>query len=66
MVDGPEDDELSVRPNQIFAVSLPYPLLQGAQATAVVDAVGRDLLTSYGLRSLAACDPAYQGICAGD
>ena len=66
VVDGPEGDDLSVRPNQIFAVSLPYPLLKGAQAAAVVDAVGRDLLTSYGLRSLAACDPAYQGICAGD
>ena len=62
VVDTPEgDDDLSLRPNQVFAVSLPFPLLSDEQARSVVDAVGRALLTSYGLRSLAPSDPRYQG-----
>ncbi len=61
VVDTPRGDDLSVRPNQVFAVSLPYPLLEGAEAAAVVDAVGETLLTSYGLRSLSPSDPGYHG-----
>ncbi len=61
VVDGPGGDDLAVRPNQIFAVSLPFPLLDGADAAAVVDAAGRALLTTYGLRSLSADDAGYQG-----
>ncbi|HLZ72473.1 MAG TPA: amylo-alpha-1,6-glucosidase [Dehalococcoidia bacterium] len=66
VVDGPNGDDFSERPNQIFAVSLPNPLLEGAVAAGVVDAVGRDLLTSGGLRSLAPAEPAYQGGYGGD
>ncbi len=66
VVDGPEGDDLSMRPNQIFAVSLPYPLLSGAKAAGVVDAVGRLLLTTYGLRSLSPDAPAYHGGYGGD
>ncbi|HKX17071.1 MAG TPA: amylo-alpha-1,6-glucosidase [bacterium] len=66
VVDGPEGDDLSVRPNQIFAVSLPFPLLEGEVAAAVVRAVGRALLTTYGLRSLAPDAPAYRGTYEGD
>jgi predicted glycogen debranching enzyme len=66
VVDGPTGDDWTLRPNQIFAVSLPYPLLEGAAARAVVDAVGRDLLTSYGLRSLSPEDPAYRGMYGGN
>jgi predicted glycogen debranching enzyme len=66
VVDGPEGDELSLRPNQIFAVSLPYPLIDGDRAQAVVRSVGRSLLTPYGLRSLAPRDPAYHGDYGGD
>jgi 4-alpha-glucanotransferase len=66
VVDGPEGDDLSVRPNQIFAVSLPYPLLEGTEAEAVVAAVGRSLLTSYGLRTLSPDDPRYHGDYGGD
>jgi len=55
-----------VRPNQIFAVSLPFPLLDAADAVAVLEAVGRDLLTTYGLRSLSPEDPAYHGDYHGD
>ncbi|MDB5077577.1 MAG: putative glycogen debranching enzyme [Chloroflexi bacterium] len=66
VLDGPQGDDWSLRPNQIFAVSLPYPLLDGSAARSVVDAVGRSLLTSYGLRSLAPVDPAYHGSYGGD
>jgi predicted glycogen debranching enzyme len=66
VVDGPEGDDLAIRPNQIFAVSLPFPLLEGDDAAAVVDAVGRVLLTTYGLRSLGVDAPGYHGTYEGD
>jgi predicted glycogen debranching enzyme len=51
----------SFRPNQIFAVGgLPLPLLEGARARAVVDAVEVSLLTPLGLRSLAPGEPGYR------
>lgn len=53
VLDGPDGDDATLRPNQILAVSLPYsPLDRSAQA-AVVQICGRELLASYGLRSLA-------------
>ncbi len=55
-----------VRPNQIFAVSLPYSALSAVEMRAVVDACGRELLTSYGLRSLSPQDPDYVGRYEGD
>lgn len=52
----------SIRPNQIFAIGgLPFPLLEGAAARAVVDQVEAHLLTPLGLRTLAPSDPAYRG-----
>jgi predicted glycogen debranching enzyme len=66
VVDGPAGDENRVRPNQIFAVSLPEPLLEGDAARAVLTSVGRNLLTSYGLRSLSPDDPDYRGDYGGD
>src|SRR5918999_3534686 len=66
VVDGPDGDDWTLRPNQIFAVALPEPLLEGADAKAVVDAVGSALLTSYGLRSLNPDHIAYRGDYGGD
>jgi glycogen debranching enzyme len=51
--------------NQIFAVSLPHPLLDGVAAVEVVDEVGRLLLTSLGLRSLGPGTPGYRGTYSG-
>jgi len=55
----------SLRPNQIFAVSLPFSPLSIEQSAAVVDVVRRELLTPVGLRSLAQGDrnfhPTYAG-----
>lgn len=56
----------SIRPNQIFAVSLPYTLLPREKAMRVVEVVRRELLTPYGLRSLAPTDPQYGGRYEGD
>jgi glycogen debranching enzyme len=66
VVDGPDGDDWTLRPNQIFAVSLPYPLLEGEEAQRVVDVVGRSLVASHGLRSLSPDDPAYRGSYSGD
>ena len=60
VVDGTARDA-SMRPNQIFAVSLRHSPLSAVRARLVVDAVERELLTPYGLRSLAPSDPRYSG-----
>jgi predicted glycogen debranching enzyme len=51
----------SLRPNQIFAVSLLGALLTPEQQKSVVDVCARNLLTSDGLRSLAPSEPGYVG-----
>ena len=51
----------SVRPNQIFAVSLPYSPLGSADWLDVVNKVEKCLLTPCGLRTLSSNDPAYMG-----
>jgi predicted glycogen debranching enzyme len=62
--DGPPD--ASIRPNQIFAVSLPYSMLAPEKAARVVANVQEHLFTPYGLRSLAPGDPQYRGSYTGD
>jgi glycogen debranching enzyme len=66
VLDGPEGDDASLRPNQLLAVSLHHSPLDRARQQAVVDICARHLLTSHGLRSLAPGDPAYQGVYSGD
>jgi len=61
---GPPD--ASIRPNQIFAVSLPHSMLSPERAKQVVSMVEQHLLTPYGLRSLAPSDPHYRGRYTGD
>jgi predicted glycogen debranching enzyme len=51
----------SIRPNQILAVSLIHKMLPPEKARSVVSVVERELLTPYGLRSLAPADPQYRG-----
>jgi predicted glycogen debranching enzyme len=65
VVDGDERDA-SIRPNQIFALSLPYTMLPEDKERQVVNRVERDLLTPYGLRTLATTDPRYRGRYEGD
>ena len=56
----------SIRPNQIFAVSLPHALLEGDRALHVVEVVEWELLTPYGLRTLSRRDQQYRGHYGGD
>ena len=60
------DKDDSVRPNQIIAVALDFDALDDVKNEKIVDTVQRELLTPYGLRTLARNDPRYMGICAGD
>jgi len=50
-----------IRPNQILAVSLFHPLVTGDRARSIVAVVEQQLLTPFGLRSLAPSDPEYRG-----
>jgi len=62
VIDDPRNgNDATLRPNQIFAVSLPESPLSAKQQKAVVDVCARRLLASYGLRSLAPGEPGYQG-----
>lgn len=55
-----------LRPNQIYAVYLPFSMLEPNEAKAVVNKVFEELYTSYGLRSLAVFDKKYKGKYEGD
>ena len=56
----------SIRPNQLLALSLPFPLLDGDRAERVLRICEEKLLTPFGLRTLAPDDPAYRGQLIGD
>jgi 4-alpha-glucanotransferase len=64
VIDGPNGADASLRPNQVFAVSLPASPLDPAQQRAVIDACA-PLVTPCGLRSLAQDDPAYRPVITG-
>ncbi|MDK2799726.1 MAG: hypothetical protein PWP27_2101 [Clostridiales bacterium] len=55
-----------IRPNQILAVSLKFPVVEGERARAIVNVVLQQLYATYGLRSLSPCDKEYVGIYEGD
>jgi len=57
---APEGPDAKVRPNQIFAVSLLFGLLEQDRQRAVVRIVERELLTPLGLRTLEPSDPDYK------
>ncbi|HEY2030635.1 MAG TPA: amylo-alpha-1,6-glucosidase [Myxococcales bacterium] len=61
-----DPDDASLRPNQIFAISLPHPVLDEARWKPVLESVRRELLTPVGLRSLGPREPAYKPRYDGD
>jgi predicted glycogen debranching enzyme len=61
VVDGPDGNDASVRPNQLLAASLPFGPLQDPAAAARVLAAVEPLLTPLGLRSLDPADPRFVG-----
>lgn len=60
-----EENDASIRPNQIFALSLPFPMLKGDMARSVLKVVTKELVTPYGLRTLSTQDPRYARACTG-
>lgn len=64
VVDGDEPDD-HIRPNQVYAVSLPFSLLPEEQEKAVVALVEKELFVGCGLRSLAPDHPDFHGIYCG-
>jgi predicted glycogen debranching enzyme len=66
VVDGESGDDPACRPNQLFAISLPHPVLDQARWERVVEVASERLLTPVGLRSLAPGHPDFKPIYFGD
>jgi predicted glycogen debranching enzyme len=66
VIDGEGGPDSSLRPNQLFSFSLSYPVLEPTRWKRVLDVVQRQLLTPYGLRSLAPGHPNYKSRYYGD
>lgn len=65
VIDEDGNPDASLRPNQLFAISLPFTLLEGDKAKAVLDIVTRELYTPVGLRSLPPGDERYVAVYGG-
>ena len=61
-----KESDTSIRPNQIFAISLDYIMLDNEKSQNVVETVNRELVTPYGLKTLSISDPKFVGKCMGD
>jgi predicted glycogen debranching enzyme len=63
---GNQVKDPAIRPNQIFAVGLPYTMLSPEKEKAIVERVENNLLTPFGLRTLSPENPLYNGQYNGD
>lgn len=65
IVEGEKGNDPAFRPNQLFAISLKYPVLKKEQWDSVIQNVYNKLFTVFGLRTLSSDHPdykvAYQG-----
>ncbi|GCE18769.1 amylo-alpha-1,6-glucosidase [Dictyobacter kobayashii] len=59
VIDGPEGNDATLRVNQLFALSLAHPILDATHRRQVFEIITQQLLTPYGLRSMAAQEPGY-------
>ncbi len=66
VLDGPAGPDPAIRPNQVLAAGLPYPVLPASRAAQVLEVVRQQLLTPFGLRTLAPGHADYRGQCTGD
>ncbi|HEX5060483.1 MAG TPA: amylo-alpha-1,6-glucosidase [Kofleriaceae bacterium] len=66
VVDGEHGNDPACRPNQLFAISLPNPVLEREYWKPVLDVVERDLVTPLGLRSLSPHNPEFKPTYRGD
>lgn len=65
VVDGPAGDDAALRPNQLLAISLRFPMLDTLDRVSVFEQVTRQLLTPYGLRTLSPQAAEYRSSLAG-
>jgi len=61
VIDGPDGNDSSLRPNQLYALSLNEELLSKEQAESMLRVVEAELLTPFGLRTLSVRDFRYRG-----
>ena len=61
VIDGPDGEDASIRPNQVFAISLTYPILYERRWAPVLETVRNRLMTAYGLRTLSGGPSRLQG-----
>jgi predicted glycogen debranching enzyme len=66
VIDGEEGNDSACRPNQLLAISLPFPVLDESKWKNVVDTCRERLFTPVGLRSLAPGHPEYKAKYFGD
>jgi predicted glycogen debranching enzyme len=66
VIDENGNPDVSVRPNQLFAASLPFPLIDEEQTAAILRIIEERLYTPVGLRTLPAEDPRYARVFCGD
>jgi len=66
VIEGPDGHDAAFRPNQVFAISLPNPVLDEERWPQVIELVRERLLTPVGLRSLAPGHPDYKARYFGD
>jgi predicted glycogen debranching enzyme len=66
VIDGPDGDDPTLRPNQILAARASAGLFDAGRRRAIVETCSRTLLTPVGLRSLAPDDPSYRSRYGGD
>ncbi|HJV35277.1 amylo-alpha-1,6-glucosidase, partial [Geomonas sp.] len=66
VIDGEQGDDTACRPNQVFAISLDYPVLDRSKWSKVLGTVRERLLTPVGLRTLAPGHPDYKSTYTGD
>jgi predicted glycogen debranching enzyme len=66
VIDEAGRPDSTLRPNQVFALSLPFHLIDGEKAKAVLDILRSKLYTPVGLRSISPDDPRYKGHYGGN
>ncbi len=66
VIDPDGKPDYSIRPNQVFALSLPFHLIDGEKGRSVMRILRSKLYTPFGLRSLSSEDPEYKGHYGGD
>jgi predicted glycogen debranching enzyme len=58
--------DFTVRPNQVFATSLPYRPIPDEICHSILVVIEKELLTPRGLRTLSPNNPNYKGVYKGD